>query len=88
MGTFYGVLRLGVGSALLGLFAFTSVCVSSASSAQAALPTLTAVVPVPVNVALGIFWGLFLIVVLARCRPMRNRIHRWRIAIVQWIDAV
>jgi hypothetical protein len=88
MRTFYGVPRLGVGSALLGLFAFTSVCVSSASSAQAALPTLTAVVPVPVSVALGIFGGVLLIVILARCRPVRNRIHRWRVAIVQWIDAV
>jgi subtilisin-like proprotein convertase family protein len=45
-------------------------------------------VPEPVNVALGIFAGVFGIVILARSRPVRNRVQRWRVAAVQWINAV
>jgi hypothetical protein len=45
-------------------------------------------VPEPVNVALGIFAAVLLVVTLARSRQMRNRIHRCRVAVVQWVDAV
>ena len=45
-------------------------------------------VPEPVNVALGIFGGVFVVVVLVRSRPVRDRVHRCRVAAVQWIDAV
>lgn len=45
-------------------------------------------VPEPVNVALGIFAGVVLVVILARSRPVRNRVHRWRLAVVEWINAV
>jgi hypothetical protein len=45
-------------------------------------------VPEPVNVALGIFAGVFLVVILARSRPVRNRVHHWRVAFVRWVDAV
>ena len=45
-------------------------------------------VPEPVNVALGIFGGVFLVAICARNRPVRDRLHRWRVAVVQWIDAV
>jgi Cys-tRNA synthase (O-phospho-L-seryl-tRNA:Cys-tRNA synthase) len=40
------------------------------------------------NVALGIFAGVFLVVILASSRKVRNRVHRWRVAVVQWINAV
>ena len=49
---------------------------------------VTAAVPEPVNVALGIFAGVFLVVIVARSRPVRNRVQRWRVAAVRWIDAV
>src|ERR1035441_9047378 len=42
-------------------------------------------VPEPVNVALGIFAGVFLVVMVARSRPLRNQVQRWRVAVVQWI---
>ena len=45
-------------------------------------------VPEPVNVALGVFAGVFLVVIAVRSRPVRNRIQRWRAAAVQWINAV
>jgi hypothetical protein len=45
-------------------------------------------VPEPVNVALGIFGGLVLVVIVARSRPVRDRVHRWRVAFVHWVDAV
>jgi subtilisin-like proprotein convertase family protein len=45
-------------------------------------------VPEPVNVALGIFAGVFLVVLVVRSRPVRNRVQRWRVAAAQWIDAV
>lgn len=45
-------------------------------------------VPEPVNVALGIFAGVILLIIVARSRPVRNRLHHWRVAAVQWIDAV
>jgi hypothetical protein len=37
---------------------------------------LTAVVPEPVNVALGIFGGVFLVVILVRSRLVRDRVRR------------
>jgi subtilisin-like proprotein convertase family protein len=45
-------------------------------------------VPEPVNVALGIFAGVFLLVLVVRSQPLRNRVQRWRVAAVQWINAV
>ena len=45
-------------------------------------------VPEPVNVALGIFGGVFALVVIVRNPRVRNRIHGWRVAVVQWVDAV
>lgn len=45
-------------------------------------------VPEPVNVALGIFGGVFLVIMLGRSRPVRDRVQRCRAAMVQWIDAV
>ena len=45
-------------------------------------------VPEPLNAALGIFAGLFAIVVLAQSRPVRDLFHRWRVAADRWIDAV
>jgi hypothetical protein len=45
-------------------------------------------VPEPVNVALGIFVGVFLVVIVARSRPLRNQVRRWRVAVVRWINAV
>lgn len=45
-------------------------------------------VPEPVNVALGLFAGVLLLVILARSRPVWNRVHRWRAGIARWIDAV
>ena len=45
-------------------------------------------VPEPVNIALGIFAGLFLVVIVARSRSVRSRVQHWRVAVVQWIDAV
>jgi hypothetical protein len=45
-------------------------------------------VPEPVNVALGIFGGIALLVFLVKNQPVRNRVKRWRAAFVQWVDAV
>jgi hypothetical protein len=45
-------------------------------------------VPEPVPVALGVFAGVFLVVIVARSRPVRNRVQRWRVAAVRWVDAV
>jgi hypothetical protein len=45
-------------------------------------------VPEPVNVALGLFGGLFGVVLVARSRPVRARIQHWRSAAVRWVDAV
>jgi subtilisin-like proprotein convertase family protein len=45
-------------------------------------------VPEPANVALGIFAGLFGVVGLVRSRSVRDRLHRCRVSIVQWVDAV
>jgi len=45
-------------------------------------------VPEPVNVALGIFGGVFLVGLGVRSRPVRNRLHLMRMAFVQWVDAV
>jgi hypothetical protein len=45
-------------------------------------------VPEPVNVALTIFAGVFLVVIVARSRPLRNQVQRWRAAVVRWINAV
>ena len=38
---------------------------------------------VPAGVALGIVVGVFLVVILARSRPVRDGVQRWRAAIVQ-----
>jgi hypothetical protein len=46
-----------------------------------------AVVPEPVTAALGIFAGLFGVVIVVRSQPVRNRIQRCRVAVVQWVDA-
>ena len=45
-------------------------------------------VPEPVNVALGIFGGIVLIVIVARTRPVRIWAHRRRGGFNQWLDAV
>ena len=45
-------------------------------------------VPEPVNVALGIFAGVFVVVVVVRSRSVRNRVQRWREAFVVWVNAV
>jgi hypothetical protein len=45
-------------------------------------------VPEPVNVALSIFAGVFLVVILVRSRLVRDRVQRWRRAFVQWVNAV
>jgi hypothetical protein len=45
-------------------------------------------VPEPVNVALGIFAGVFLVVILIRSRRVRHRVHRWFVGINHWLDAV
>jgi hypothetical protein len=45
-------------------------------------------VPEPVNVALGIFAGVFLVVILVRSWRVRNRVHRCCVAINHWLDAV
>lgn len=46
------------------------------------------VVPEPVNMALGIFGGVLLVVTLARSRRVRNRVHGWCVGVNQWLDAV
>ena len=45
-------------------------------------------VPEPVNVALGIFGGVCVLILLARNRSLRVRIRDWWVAANQWIDAV
>jgi hypothetical protein len=45
-------------------------------------------VPEPVNVALSIFAGVVLFVLLARSRPGGDRARRWHTAANEWIDAV
>jgi hypothetical protein len=45
-------------------------------------------VPEPVNVALGIFAGVFLVVIPVRSKWVRNRVRRWCVGINQWLDAV
>jgi hypothetical protein len=45
-------------------------------------------VPEPVNVALGIFGGIVLVVIVARTRPVRNWTHRRWVGFNQWLDAV
>ena len=45
-------------------------------------------VPEPVTVALGIFGGISLLVIVVRNPRVRDRLHRCRVAIVQWVDAV
>jgi hypothetical protein len=45
-------------------------------------------VPEPVTVAFGVFAGVFLVVILARSRRVRDQIRRWRAASVRWADAV
>jgi hypothetical protein len=45
-------------------------------------------VPEPVTVALGIFAGICLLVLIARHKAVRARLHAWRLAAVRWVDAV
>jgi subtilisin-like proprotein convertase family protein len=45
-------------------------------------------VPEPVNVALAIFGGVSVLVMVTRSQLMRERITRWRAAAGQWLDAV
>ena len=45
-------------------------------------------VPEPVTVALGIFAGICLLVLVARHKAVRARFHAWRVAAVRWVDAV
>lgn len=45
-------------------------------------------VPEPVNVALGIFGGLFAVGMAARSRAVRARVKRCREAFVEWVNAV
>jgi hypothetical protein len=45
-------------------------------------------VPEPVNMALGIFGGIALVVIGARRRLVRDRVQRVRAATVEWINAV
>jgi hypothetical protein len=45
-------------------------------------------VPEPVNVALGIFGGIFLLGGLCRTQRVRNRLHRCRVGVDHWLDAV
>ena len=45
-------------------------------------------VPEPTNVALGVFGGLFLVVIVVRTRRVRAQLHRWRLAAIHWVDAV
>jgi len=45
-------------------------------------------VPEPVNVALGIFGGVLLVVLLARSRRVRNRVRLWCVGVNEWLDAV
>jgi hypothetical protein len=45
-------------------------------------------VPEPVNVALGIFAGVFVVGGLCRTQRVRNRLHRCWVGINHWLDAV
>ena len=45
-------------------------------------------VPEPVNLALGIFSGVALLVILVRTRLVRNLLSRWQAAFVVWVNAV
>ena len=45
-------------------------------------------VPEPVNVALGIFASLLVVVLVARTRPVRIWAHRRWVGFNQWLDAV
>jgi hypothetical protein len=45
-------------------------------------------VPEPVNVALGIFSGVFLVITVARSRSVRDRFQCSWVGVNQWLDAV
>jgi subtilisin-like proprotein convertase family protein len=45
-------------------------------------------VPEPISVALGIFGGIFIVVIIARSRRVRRRLRLWRVGFVHWVDAV
>jgi subtilisin-like proprotein convertase family protein len=45
-------------------------------------------VPEPVDVALSVFAAILLVVYVARSPVAQNQIHHWRVAVVQWINAV
>ena len=48
---------------------------------------LTAVAE-PVNAALGIFAGVFVVGGLCRTQRVRDWLHRCRVAFMHWVDAV
>ncbi len=50
--------------------------------------SITSEVPEPVNVALGVFGGIFVVVTALRNRRVRSWLHRRRVAIADWINAV
>jgi hypothetical protein len=45
-------------------------------------------VPEPVTAALGIFAGVFGVVIVARSKPVRRSVNRCWVGVNQWIDAV
>jgi hypothetical protein len=47
-----------------------------------------AAVPEPVNLALGALGAVIALGIVARTRPVRSRVRRWRNAFEQWVDAV
>jgi hypothetical protein len=44
--------------------------------------------PGRVSVAFGAYGGIVLVAVATRSRSVRHRLHRWQVAVNQWIDAV
>jgi hypothetical protein len=67
---------------------FADVVASGSSSTLLSWSLDITAVPEPENVALGCFAGVFLAVSLVRSQRVRNRVHRWCVAVNQWLDAV
>jgi hypothetical protein len=67
---------------------FRDTITNGVSGGTLAFDNILATAPEPVNVALGIFGGVFLVGIVARSRNVRNRVGCWRNAVVQWINAV
>jgi hypothetical protein len=67
---------------------FRDTITNGLSGGTLAFDNILATAPEPVNVALGIFGGVFLVGIVARSRNVRNRVGCWRNAVVQWINAV